>query len=435
MVSALIPITALLSGTFVLVLGTGLLGTLLPLRASINGFVPIEIGLIGGAYFLGFIAGCVLGPVAIRRVGHIRTFTAFAAIAGATTLVHAMVPDAYVWAALRAAGGVCFAGLYTVIESWLNERASNENRGRIFSTYQVIALFATMGGQFLLNLSPPDGYQLFSVAAILMSLALVPVALSASAAPAPIGRVRIRLAWLYRTSPVGVVGCLLIGLANGGLWALAPLFAQRSGMDVSQIAGFMAAIILGGALLQWPAGRLSDHVDRRIVIAASCLCAAGVGVAMALTAGGPALLQLGLAGAYGGFALGLYAICVAHANDYVGTEDFVDVSSGLLLTFGLGATFGPLIAAAAMEWAGIHALFLYTAAVHGALAVFVIYRRFRRAPVPVEERDRFVAQQPGRSPVVTTLDPRGPEMEEAAVAPDPAAAPADADGPPPTAVP
>jgi MFS family permease len=258
----------LLLSVAILVTGNGLQWTLIPVRASILAFDSIEIGLLGSSYYLGFALGCILGGHVIQRVGHIRAFTALTAIASTVVMVHALTISPLAWWGLRSVTGFCFAGLYLVIESWLNERASNENRGLVMGIYTMINLSVTIVGQMMLTLGDPADFPLFALASILISLAAVPVALTAARPPARLMQSRLRPLKLYSGSPVGVVGVLLAGVATGAFWSLGPAYAIAYGADTSEVAIFMSLTVLGCALVQWPIGRLSDRLDRRIVVVA-----------------------------------------------------------------------------------------------------------------------------------------------------------------------
>lgn len=400
------PVAALLLSAALLLMGNGLQGTLLPVRASIEAFTTLDIGLIGTAYYVGFASGCLLGGRLVARAGHIRAFAAMAAIASAVALAHALVLSPWVWWLFRAGAGFCFAVLYVVIESWLNERATNENRGLILSLYTIINLTVITIGQMMLTLDDPAKFSLFALASILVSLAAVPVAMTAAAAPAPVHVVKVRLVHLYRISPVGFAGVLGVGLANGAFWALAPVFAQESGLDTTGIALFMSIAVIGGALGQWPLGRASDRTDRRRIIFAACVFGCATGVAMAVFNERWDYGILIFAFAFGIVAFPLYAIAVAHTNDYVGAEEFVETSSGLLLVFAAGAMIGPLPASFLMSQVGTDGLFIYTAVIHAGMAVFALYRMTRHTAPGAVEKDDFVSL-PRTSPTLFALDPRG----------------------------
>lgn len=402
----LASITALLLGAFFMLVGTGLTNTLVPLVANSAGFSPVTIGIIGAAQNIGFAMGCLLAPLVVRRAGHIRAFATFSGIAACTILILPILLSPIAWPFLRAGAGFCFAGMFMVIESWLNERASNEYRGRVFSIYQVVVLVGALGGQQLLGLGDINSFELFSFATILLTLALIPVALTASRAPEPLQTVKPRMLWLFRQSPVAVVGVGLVGMANGALWSLGPVFANEQGLSSIEVGWFMSAIIAGGALTQWPIGRASDRFDRRwvIIAAASASCLVGLSFFLLQDLGRTVLLVQGAC--YGGAALALYSLCVAHVNDLVEPEDFVHVSSGTLLMFGGCAIIGSLLGSAVMQVVDNPALFLFTASCHASIVLFTVYRLFLRPRIVSADRDPFVVSMPRPAPVVSSLDPR-----------------------------
>ncbi|MGF1608217.1 MAG: MFS transporter [Kiloniellales bacterium] len=390
MTAAQRSIATLLLGSGVLFLGYGLLVTLLPVRAQLEGFSTTAIGIMGTAYFAGFTIGCLLGPRVVKRVGHIRCFAAFAALTAAAVLAHPLMLDPPSWWLLRFLVGLCLAVLYMVVESWLNEESSNEIRGRVLSLYIIVANVVTIGGQLMLNLYDPQGTALFSLVAMLIALSLVPLSLTTAAAPKPVTVTTVDLPALYRLSPAGFVGCLLVGLVEGAFWSLGPVFAQDRGMPVSEITLFMSAFMVGGTLSQWPLGRLSDRMDRRFVIAA---CGAGglaSGLALSLLSLDSLPLQLALAAVHGALMLPLYALCLAHANDYAPNELLVQTSSGLLLVYGLGAVAGPVVVAPVMQHYGSGFLFLVIAAILGLLAAYCLFRLMRRPLLAALYRVAFV---------------------------------------------
>jgi MFS family permease len=390
MKNALAPVATLLVGVAILLTGQGLQGTLLPVRASIELFSTFSIGVIGAAYFFGFTVGCLKGGELVKSVGHVRVFLAMSALASAAPLLHGMVLNPFAWIVLRSLTGFCFAVLFIVIESWLNEQSSNENRGIVFSTYVMITLTVMAAGQMMTLLYDPSGLQLFVIASVLVSLGAVPVALSKSQTPKQPHDVEVDIRRLFKLSPTGTVGCLVIGIANGAFWSLAPLFTAGVSNDPSLAAWFMSATVVGGAAAQWPLGFLSDRIGRRKTLLVSTLSCAIVAAFILMFAG-----QLGFVGinalgaAWGFFAFPMYAVAVAHANDYAEADDYVMVSSGLLLMFGIGAIVGPFLASAVMELSGTSGLYLMTLLVHASLAGYVLLRIFRRSSAPMEHHIAF----------------------------------------------
>ncbi|MEQ8664968.1 MAG: MFS transporter [Rhodospirillales bacterium] len=387
--SALTAVAALLVSTAILLMGNGLQGTLIPVRGNIEQFADFELGLLGTGYFAGFTLGCVFGPMLLRRGGHIRTYMAMASVASVLALLHAMVLEPIMWSLFRGLTGFCFAVLYVVIESWLNEKAPNEKRGAIFSIYSVVNLTVITAGQLMIGLGDPASFGLFAVASVLVSLATLPVAFTTSTAPSTPPFVLPNMVELYRMSPVGFGGCLAIGLGNGAFWTLAPVFAQDRGLDAAGVGLFMSAVVVGGALLQWPLGSLSDKTDRRFVIILTSAISAAAAIVMSLAPGVDGVWMMVGGAAFGAGALPLYALVVAHANDHAKPDEMVKVSSGLLLTFGAGAAVGPLIASFVQTLAERDTLFLYTAAVHCLLIAFVVWRIRKRGVASEGERVSF----------------------------------------------
>jgi len=387
MIRAIAPVAALLFGTAILLTGQGLQGTLIPVRATLENFSTISIGLMGATYFLGFTYGCWKGAALIRGVGHIRVFAAMTAIASATPILHGLWVNPWIWGSLRFVSGFCFAILYLVIESWLNERSTNDNRGSVFSAYILINMTVLGVGQQMLLFYDPLNLNLFALASVLVSLAAVPVVLSKSETPRPIEDAKLNFRYLYNNSTVGMLGSLVCGLANGSFWALAPVFSVAYSDDISLTANFMTAVVFGGAVGQWPLGWLSDRIDRRIVLGGISLVGVIIGAIMWLMA--PGLSSTGLiilAALWGAVAFPVYSISVAHANDRAEAGDFVMVSAGLLLMYGIGAIIGPFIASMMMSFTSAGSLFLFTGIVHLLLAIYVLTRRLIKSePAEVDQ--------------------------------------------------
>lgn len=390
MIKAITAVASLLLGTAILLTGQGLQGVLMPVRASLEEFSTLAIGFIGTTYFLGFTIGSWKGPGLIRRAGHVRVFAAMTALASASPLLLGLWVNLWSWAILRLTTGFCFAVLYIVIESWLNERSNNSNRGRIFSAYTLINMTVLAVGQQMMLLDDPLQLNLFAVTSVLVSLAAVPVLMSRSESPRRIEDARLDLRQVFRTSPVGMLGSLASGLANGSFWALAPVFAVAVSGEVSAAAWFMTAGVLGGATGQYPLGWISDSVDRRHVLIVIALLAALAGIIIwAVTVHMPIAALVVSGFVWGSMAFPVYSIAAAHANDRAAPGSYVVVSSGLLLMYGIGAICGPLIASIAMTVAGTGALYLYTAFIHGGLALFVWYRGGQREKVSPELQGEF----------------------------------------------
>jgi MFS family permease len=414
MASQLYSIGAILLSTAFLLLGNGLTNTLVPLRASLEGFSQLEIGLLGSFYYGGFVVGCFMIPKLLSRVGHIRTFAVAASLTGATVLIHPLIVNPFAWLIVRAAFGFCAAGAYMVIESWLNDRASNENRGRILSAYVAVNLGAIMLGQWLLPIASPKGSELFSLAAVLYALCVVPVSMTLLPQPAPQAAPKLRVWRLIKASPVGMAGVAAVGLANGAFWTLGPVFALSLGFSTTGVAVFMSAFVLGGTLVQIPLGRISDHVDRRWMIVGVSVAAAIGGVALALLqrwgAGYPWLLYP-LALFFGAAMLPLYSLSIAHANDNIDRSEFLEASATLLMVNALASVAGPTLAAIVTAATGMGSLFLYTAGVHIIMVIFTLSRIVAVRRPMEEDREHFVAMPQQGSANALELDPRSHEED------------------------
>ncbi|HEX2255359.1 MAG TPA: MFS transporter [Afifellaceae bacterium] len=411
--SQLLPIAALLASTAFLLIANGLHGLLLPVRGTLEGFSTTEIGLIGAGWAAGFVLGCLYAPHLVQRAGHVRAFGAAAAAAAIVVLLNGMVVAPWPWIGLRVLSGFALAMAFMIIESWLNERASNESRGTIFAVYMTVTYLGLTVGQLLLVTAEVGSTTLFMLVGIFFSLAVLPTALSKAASPLPLTRVSLNLPRLVENSPIAAFTILMVGVVNGAFGALAPVFAAAVGLPTSLIAVMMAAAIVAGALAQLPVGRLSDHFDRRHVLAASALGAALAGLAIFVFVPGGATLVM-LTAAYGTFAYVLYSLAVAHANDFAAPEDFVAVSGGLLLLYGIGTMVGPVAASYVMQAVRPGALFALTAVSHLAIAGYAIYRATRRPPAPEAEREAFAVVPVSRAltPQTAALDPRGEAAAE-----------------------
>ncbi len=324
-------------------------------------------------------------------------------MASAVTLAYPLAVDPIVWCALRGLTGLCLAVLYMVIESWLNDQSSNEVRGSVLSIYVIVTNLVTIGGQLAVNLYEPKAAALFSLVAMMIALSLVPLSLTTAAAPKPIAHAEQSIVRLFRLSPTGFVGCLVVGSVEGAFWSLGPVFAQGRHLGVFEVTLFMGAFVAGGTISQWPLGRASDKVDRRYVITGCCLGTVCTGLALAFVELGSPLATFALALLHGAFMIPLYALLLAHANDYAPNERLVEVSSSLLLVYATGAVIGPLAVAPVMEAFGIGGLFLAMAVVLGLLALVIVIRMAVRPRAARETRVEFMPV-PKTTPSVYALE-------------------------------
>lgn len=375
-------------GMIFLMISNGLLATLLTLRGSSLGFDDSTIGLMQSCYPVGSLLGCLIAPSVIMNVGHIRTFAALASAASAVVLVHLVTFDPWSWGIMRLFSGFCFSGLYIVAESWLNGSATNESRGSLLSIYFIVQTGGVTIGQLLLNISSPEGILLFIVASILISFSLVPMLVSSSASPPYELPERISLGTLFRLSPMGLTGSFINGISQTTLYVSLALFGSAIGLASGSIGILIGCMTLGGMLFQFPMGKLSDHIDRRLVIVGAP--ALTIPVCLFLVAlDNPTdrfLLLCGLVTVLGGLILPIYSLCMAHMNDYLKPEQIVAASGTLVLILAAGMTLGPILGGYAIEIfgpQGIFYLLALTSAFTIATALFRLYHGQPRSENPV----------------------------------------------------
>ncbi|GJL94181.1 MAG: MFS transporter [Hyphococcus sp.] len=401
----LISLAALLISAGILLAGGGLQGTLVSIRANMEGFSLFTIGVLSSGYYAGFIAGCLATPGMVARAGHIRAFAALSAMAAAAALTYALSVEITLWVSLRILTGFCFAGLYMIIESWINEKSSNENRGQVLSVYRIVDLTAMTIGQFLLTAADPKSFVLFSLVAVLICVSIVPVAMTKAIAPEPLAQAKLNLPKLLRVSPFAVAGALAVGLSNGAFWAIGPVYVIELGFGTGMVATFMSVAIIVGALAQWPIGYLSDLIDRRKVLIITALAACASGLFLSSVDASTTWMVLAGGGLYGAFAMSIFGLSAAHANDHAESNEFVIVTAGLLLIYGMGSVVGPILAPLAMNVAGAQSLFLYTAVIHSTLFGFGVIRLFVRRSLPADQQEDYVLM-PKTTPGAIELDPR-----------------------------
>lgn len=376
----------LLLGITILLTGMGLLGSLLGVRATLAHFPGWELGLVMSGYFAGFVIGCFLCPVLIRRVGPIRTFAALAAIVASAALAHALAVNPWSWLALRLMTGTAMVGLYMVTESWLNATVPRVYRVRVFGFYVMLTLAALAAGQLLFMVAPATGSTLFLIVGILIVFGLVPVTATRLEQPALVSAPNLPTWRLVRRAPFAVSATFLSGLATGAFWGLGAAFATRIGLSPHGVGAFVACVIAGGVLTQWPLGYLSDRVGRRRVLIGAATAGAIFALLLAPATRGPEWLLLMLALGFGAMTLSLYALAVAHMNDMLEPHEVLAATRGLLLVTGVGSACGPLIAGTLLDVSGARGLPYFLAGVLTVMALFGILRSFQRTvPAPAEQ--------------------------------------------------
>ncbi len=411
MLRALVPISALLLSNAFLLLGHGLLLTLLPIAANTAGFSDTQVALTGSAYFLGFVSGCLATPYILKRVGHIRSFAVLATCYSIVILIFPLLPEFYSWMILRFFIGIAISGLYMIIESWLNGSSDAKSRGSILSVYTTLNFVMVMTGQQLLNLGNAQDWMLYGLAAIFVSIAIIPVSLTLSAAPAAIHQVNVNIFKVWQHSHIALIGAVVTGLVTGAFWSLAPIYAKDYGFESSQLAAFVSATVLGGACFQLPLGKVSDRFDRRTVLmylalagAAVSLLFVGLPYVVKTFAGWPAAIS---AFFWGGTCMTLYAICLAHANDNATSDDFVEISSAMLITLGISSAIGAPLASFAMTLMGANGLYAFTSVCLITFFIIVVLRRrSHELPFDVETKDNFRAVTEMTGPAAFEMDPR-----------------------------
>ncbi len=405
--ASVIKIYALFLGSALLMFGGGMQGLLLSVRGAEEGFSLLSLGLIGTGWSVGFVAGSIAVPLVVRKAGHIRAFSVMAAIGTVTILLNLLLINDISWILLRALSGFCFAGAAMIVESWLNEVAENKSRGTIFSIYTTINMAASTLGQIAISATGTAGYLPFVLGAISFICALLPTAMTSSPQPRPLSSAKIDIGLLYRTSPVAAIAAFSVGMANGAFGTLAPVYGYAQGLDTSGIALLFAVAAILGAAAQIPFGRLSDRIDRRLVMIGLSGFAALVGAATVIINPGPNWLMFVLFGAYGFAANPIYAVAVAHANDFARDGDFAKIAGGMLLILGIGLAIGPTVASLIMgAWSPV-GLFIVTASFHGALAITAYLRMRVRKSIDAAYREPFQPMGDRQvTPETIVLDPR-----------------------------
>lgn len=393
---------ALLLGMMLLMAGNGLQGTLLGLRGSLEGFSPTTMSYVMSGYFVGFLGGSYMTPHLIRRVGHVRVFAALGSLISAAFILYAAIPDPVVWTIMRIFVGFCFAGVYVVAESWLNDAATNETRGQALSAYVIVQMIGIIAAQFLLNFADVGGYTLFVLMSVLVSISFLPILLSITPAPVFHASKRMSLGDLFKVSPLGCVGIILLGAVFAILFGMPSVYGTEVGMTVKETTIFVGLIYVGGLIWQYPIGWISDRMDRRLLV--TVLTGAGASlVIIGLTLSGFQIILYVLAFVAGGVANPLYSLLIAYTNDYLEADDMAAASGGLIFLNGIGAIGAPVLVGWSMTRFGPNSFFVILALLFGAIAAFASYRTTKRAPTPVDETSAYATVLPQASPIAVEV--------------------------------
>ncbi|ATX64898.1 MFS transporter [Roseinatronobacter bogoriensis] len=384
---------ALLLGMMFLMVGNGVQGTLLGIRGAIEGFSTLQMSVVMSAYFAGFLFGSRMAPEMIRRVGHVRVFAALGSLISAVLILYAAIPDWIVWALLRVLIGFCFSGVYVTAESWLNNTASNENRGQALSLYMIVQMLGIIAAQALINFADPAGFLLFVIPSVLVSLAFAPILLSVSPAPTFGTTKSMSIRELYGVSPLGVVGTFLMGGVFAAMFGMTAVWGTEAGLSVLEISIFTGAIYFGGLIFQYPIGWLSDRMDRRRLLVIVSLIGVAGG-AMAVLFDLSFIWLVGVALIIGGISNPLYSLLVAYTNDYLEADQMAAASGGLLFVNGVGAILGPLTIGWLMGVIGPSGFFLFIIVLMMMLVIYAVWRMTQRPSIPVAESGPFAAVSP-----------------------------------------
>jgi len=371
-------ISSLLLSFGMLMLGNAMMGMLLGLRSRLEGFSTEITGFVMSGFFVGMLLGGLFAVRVIAVVGHIRAFAAFASIMSVAVLAHVLHIDPVIWFLLRVVAGFCMAGMVMVVESWINERSTNKTRGQVLSIYMITNYLCGGLGPFMLLVGDPAQFQLFIIASMVFSFALVPILLTRASAPKPSSPERMKFRNLFGISPVGVFGMICAGMANASLYGMGAVFAKEAGLSVAEVSVFMATAIFAGMVLQFPIGLLSDKFDRRTVLLFATL-ATGLAALAVIWATSQSVVMLIVMGAiFGGFSFTIYPLAVSQVNDLADPDRLVQVAAGLLIAYGAGASIGPVVAAQSMAIYGPAGFFLFIIGINCVLVVFTIIRILQR---------------------------------------------------------
>jgi MFS family permease len=387
--SSIRPLIPLLMAAGLLLAGNGLFSTLIAVRGAQEGMSASQIGWMGTTYFVGFLVGCITVPRLLQAVGHIRTFAALAAIASCATLLLVLIVDPYCWMVSRLVIGVCFSGLFTTIESWLNSGLINKDRGKVMAIYRVLDIVVVSGAQFLMPAFGTSGFTLFGIMTMMICLSLVPVAIGDRSSPKAPELVKFDIKSIWTISPLACIGCVSIGMTNAAFRYVGPLYAETIGLSLSNVATFISLGVIGGAVLQYPLGLLSDHHDRRWVLIATTSGAVLSGLFLSLVAEANILLVYVGIFFFGAFSLPLYSLSAAHANDRATPDQYVLLAAGLMFFYGVGGSIGPPAASLMLSLYGPSSLFTFTSLIHGSLVIITLWRMVKRKAVPLERRGPF----------------------------------------------
>ena len=411
MTSVLLKTWALFFGFAIISTAHGLQGTLLGIRAIVEGFSFVSTGFVVAGYYVGFLAGSILIPILLQRVGHIRVFAALASLASIAILLHSIFLDPFSWFFIRILTGISLSGIYVIMESWLNDKSTNQTRGKILSIYMIVTFSFVGLGQVLLNLSDPAKVDLFILVSILLSFSLLPILLSITDAPNFNDPKRLTLKELYIITPLGFVAALLIGLAHSAIFGYGAVYAIAKGLNTFEISIFMVIVSTFGAILQWPIGYLSDRIDRRIILIGVTLIASCLSIFIVISSYLSLIVFFIVLAFYAGMSLPMYSLAIAHTNDFLQPDEIVAASSSMAILVGIGSIVGPIAASLFMKSIGPDGFFAYLFVVHLLLGLFGLYRMGKRTK-PTDIESQYVPLPRNISAAGMELNPKVDSTEE-----------------------
>ncbi|MDC0032694.1 MFS transporter [Pelagibacteraceae bacterium] len=380
---------ALFFGVGMMMLANGLQGSLIGIRASLEGYSASAAGIILTGYYAGFLLGALYIPQRIKNVGHVRTFAALASIASISILIHSLHISFLGWFIMRFISGMCFVGLYTVAESWVNDLSDNEHRGQALSVYMIVSMAGSAFGQLFLNIADPETATLFMIVSVLISISLVPILIVVSKQPDFSVAKFFTVKELYKASPLGVVTSIMTGLAHGTLWGIGSIYGLKNGLSIEQVSIFMFTFVIGGAINQYLVGYLSDKYDRRTIIVIVAFLASIFSV-LAVLIGSSFTALIIITFIFGGLTVPLYPLAIAHTNDFLEKDEMVAASAGIQLAAGIGLTIGPIIGGLSIDFIGASGFWIYLFLIHALLGVFGLFRMQVREAVPLNEQGSTV---------------------------------------------
>lgn len=398
MFKVLSSVWALLLGIVLIMLGNGMHSTLIGVRGGIENFSSAELAIVTSAYFAGFLSGARLTPVMLRRVGHVRVFAALGSFMSAALIAFPLLTEPWAWTPLRILVGFCMSGIYVTAESWLNDAATNETRGKVLSAYMIAQTLGIIGAQGLLTLGDAGTSVLFIGASILVSVSFAPILLSVSSVPVTEAAKAMPLRELFVEAPLSTVGIFLLGSVYATQSGMGAVFGTKIDLTTAQIALFIGMLFAGALLFQYPIGWLSDRMDRRKLIFGAALMG-GISCALGWMAGDQLWPLMAAAFFAGGMTTPLYALFLAYTNDFLTLEEMPAASGALVLTFGIGAISGPLVTGWAMQQFGPYAFWLVLVVTFCAIALYALYRMTKREAMPADETESYLGVLPTASPM------------------------------------